>query len=130
MKRGKLLNSQLSYLIARLGHTDTIVLADAGLPIPLGVERIDLAVIRGMPSLRDVLDAVLSEMVVESIVMAEEILLHNGALSATIEQLSGCKATFCSHDAFKERTAKAIAVIRTGEASAYANVILQAGVQF
>ncbi|NLZ54216.1 MAG: D-ribose pyranase, partial [Thermoanaerobacteraceae bacterium] len=57
MKKRELLNSEISYLISKLGHTDTIVISDAGLPVPKGVQRIDLALIPGKPSFLDVLDA-------------------------------------------------------------------------
>ena len=65
MKRGGLLNPELARAVASLGHGDLIVLADAGLPTPRAVERIDLAFAPGKPSLLDVLEAVLAEMEVE-----------------------------------------------------------------
>ncbi|SUB14264.1 D-ribose pyranase [Pantoea agglomerans] len=49
MKKGRLLNAELSHVIARLGHTDTLTIADAGLPIPAGPQRIDLALTPGTP---------------------------------------------------------------------------------
>jgi D-ribose pyranase len=52
MKRYGILNSHISKVLANLGHTDFIVIADAGLPIPDGVKKIDLAVKTGMPSFR------------------------------------------------------------------------------
>ena len=73
MKRSRLLNSELSYEIAKIGHTAHITLCDAGLPIPNGVKRIDLAVEAGLPSFISVLKPILSEMQVEEIVLAEEI---------------------------------------------------------
>lgn len=73
MKKSRLLNSELSYEIAKIGHTAHITLCDAGLPIPQSVKRIDLAVEAGLPGLINVLDPVLSEMQVEEIILAEEI---------------------------------------------------------
>lgn len=73
MKKGKLLHSALSHEIAKLGHTQTLVLGDAGLPIPPETRRIDLAVTQGVPALLSVLDAVLSELAVQKITLAEEI---------------------------------------------------------
>jgi D-ribose pyranase len=73
MKRTRLLNSELSYEIGRIGHTASITLCDAGLPIPTGVKRIDLAIESGYPSFIRTLDAILSEMMVEEIVIASEI---------------------------------------------------------
>jgi len=73
MKRTRLLNSELSYAVSRIGHTASITLCDAGLPIPSGVKRIDLAIERGYPSFIRTLDVLLSEMFVEEIVIASEI---------------------------------------------------------
>lgn len=65
MKKDKILNSELSYVIAKLGHTQTIVIGDCGLPIPEDIKRIDLAVVAKIPSFEEVFDAILSEMCVE-----------------------------------------------------------------
>ncbi|MBV8048759.1 MAG: D-ribose pyranase [Paludibacterium sp.] len=131
MKKSTLLNSALSEVIARMGHGDMLVIGDAGLPIPDGPQRIDLAVCRGTPGMLAVLDAVLSEMQVESAVVASELGDGNPALLATLRQKTG-PATLeaVSHDAFKEVTAKAVAMVRTGECTPYANIILRAGVVF
>ena len=66
MKRTTLLHAELSEVIARLGHGDLLVIGDAGLPIPDGPRRIDLAVSADVPRFQDVLAAVLAEMQVES----------------------------------------------------------------
>lgn len=58
MKKGVCLNSEVSYVIAKLGHFDTLTIGDAGLPVPDGVQRIDLAVRLGLPGFRDVLETV------------------------------------------------------------------------
>ena len=66
MNRGRLINPDLLALIASLGHTETIVIADAGLPIPVGVPRLDLSLVRGTPSFLAVLEAVSTELIIES----------------------------------------------------------------
>src|SRR5690606_189098 len=73
MKKTKLLNQPLSAVIAGMGHKDTLVIGDAGLPIPPYVERIDLAVSAGLPPFMEVLEAVLSELQVEEAIIAEEL---------------------------------------------------------
>lgn len=132
MKRSHLLNAELSHLIATLGHGDLLVLGDAGLPIPTGPglpQRIDLAVSRGTPSLSVVLRAVLSEMAVESTVIASEALQDDLPPAWYREQLALTPATV-SHEDFKRLTRSARAIVRTGECTPYANVILVAGVSF
>ncbi|OIN06563.1 D-ribose pyranase [Oceanisphaera psychrotolerans] len=139
MKKTTLLNSHLSALVASVGHTDEIVLADAGLPIPAGPQRIDLAVSPGLPGLQPMLAALLSELQLEAVVLAEEIKtvspdLHRQLLAQLAEaaaiQGRDIPVTYISHAAFKQQNAEAKAVVRTGECTPYANIILRCGVPF
>lgn len=131
MKKTGVLNHRLSDVIARMGHTDQLVIADAGLPVPPGVERIDLAVRAGLPSFIDVVEAVAAELEVERFAFAEELLDRNTPLVAQIEAIfPGAAAERIAHAELKRRCALAIAVVRTGEQTPYANVILTSGVTF
>lgn len=135
MKKGKLLNSELSYEIAKIGHTSHITLCDAGLPFPKGVKRIDLAIEAGYPSFIKTLDAILSEMMVEEIVLASEIKTINPKVYSEILetfQKNGMnpKIVEVSHTEFKEITRESEAIVRTGECTPYANIILKSGVVF
>lgn len=135
MKRTRLLNSALSQVISELGHTDGLVVCDAGLPIPPEVRRIDLAVERGLPSFLSVLDAVLSEMMVEEIVVASEIHAANeavftGIMDAFRRHGMEPKITEVPHGEFKALSQSARAIVRTGECTPYANVVLRSGVVF
>ncbi|MDB6180187.1 D-ribose pyranase [Paracoccus fistulariae] len=127
MKRGKLLHAELSGLIASMGHGDLIVLGDAGLPVPPGVPCIDLAVTAGVPGLFDVLDAVLSELVVERSAIAGE--ASSGLGSAFRAREIGDLRTV-THDEFKRISREARAIVRTGEFTPYANICLWSGVAF
>lgn len=139
MKKGVLLNANVTSVIAKLGHTDQITLADAGLPISQGPERIDLAITQGLPDFLSVLKVITQEMQVEKAILAEEItainpemetaiLMHLQQLSAT--QGNHIEIAYCSHERFKQLTQDSKAVIRTGECSPFANVILCSGVTF
>lgn len=131
MKKTELLNSEISYVISRLGHTQQIVIGDAGLPVPENVERIDLALVKGVPGFLQTLDAVLSEMEVEGIILAGEIREKSPQMEREIlERFPGVEAEYVEHEVFKEGMKGCQAVIRTGETTAYANVILRAGVTF
>ena len=130
MKKQGILNSALSGMIASLGHTDLLVAADAGLPVPAGVPVIDLAVRCGVPSFEDVLAVVAGEMQVEQIVVASEVLQTGDPLPEVSELFADVAIITCPHEEFKQRTARARAVVRTGECTPYHNVILQAGVVF
>ena len=124
MKKTGLLHTDLSRVVAGLGHGDLLVIGDAGLPVPPGVARIDLAVTLGVPRMLDVLDAVLAEMCVEGAFRA----IEAGAIGTEIDARVACDQV--SHEALKARCASAVAVVRTGEATPYANVGLIAGVVF
>lgn len=131
MKKIGIINSELSKLISELGHTDTIVISDSGLPIPPGVKRIDLALRRGVPGYLQTLETILEEMQVERYTVADEMKKANPELFEQSKQmLDGAEADIVNHEQFKALTRQAKAVIRTGECSAYANVILHAGVTF
>jgi len=131
MKKTALLQSELSYIIATLGHLDTLVIADAGLPIPTGTVRIDLALTQGVPAAIQTLKVVLAEMQVERVILAEEVKSHNPRFLSDVQKLlPGVPVEFVTHAQFKTSTSAARAVVRTGEFAPYANVILVAGVVF
>ena len=131
MKKTTLLQSDLSYIIATLGHMDALVIADDGLPIPAETVRIDLALTKGVPGAIQTLKVVLDEMKVEKIILAEEAKERNPDFVASVQDLlPGVPVEYVPHTDFKVRTASARAVVRTGEFAPYANVILISGVVF
>ena len=129
MKRTALLHAELSHAIATLGHGDMLVISDVGLPIPNGPRRIDLALTPGIPAVADVLRVVLTELQVEKAVIATEAVERAQGLLPGWCQLPVTPQTV-SHDEFKRLTERARVVVRTGECTPYANVILVAGVTF
>ena len=80
MKKSGILNAQLIRCIAELGHKDLFMIGDAGMPIPKGVEIVDLALCGGVPTFRQVMDAVLDEAEIESYTIAKEIVEKNPAV--------------------------------------------------
>lgn len=132
MRRTGLLHAELNRVIAAMGHTDTLVIGDVGLPVPPGVPCIDLAVLPGTPSFVAVFDAIYAELAVERATLAHEIHGFNKALESLADRLraDGVGVDEVSHDDFKRLCARAVAVVRTGETSPYSNIILHAGVTF
>jgi len=131
MKKIGILNSEISKVISELGHTDTIVICDSGLPIPAHVKRIDLALKKGVPSFMDCLETVLLEMQVEQAFIALEMEQVSSKLKKQMEPLlDGVTVQEVSHEELKTLTHQAKAIIRTGEFTPYANIILHAGVIF
>jgi D-ribose pyranase len=131
VKRSGIINRALAGRLAALGHTDQVVVCDAGLPIPDGPRVVDLAFRFGVPSFAEVLEGLLAELVFEGAVAAAE------AEEANPEVLRRLSAAFpgpalelIPHAELKARTAGARLVVRTGEARPYANVLLRCGVPF
>jgi D-ribose pyranase len=129
MKRHGILNAELNFRLSKLGHTDTVVVADCGLPQPAGVPVVDLALIFGVPSFEQVLRALAEEIVVESAVVATQTKDRNPAAESLVESLFGSPETV-SHAELKKLSGSACLFVRTGEASPYANAILRCGVPF
>ncbi len=94
MKKGTVLNSDISSVIYRMGHTDTLVVCDAGLPIPKSTTRIDMALTQGVPSFMQVLGVVTNEMQVEAAIIAKRSnnIIRNSTKRCSLT-LSSCKNT-------------------------------------
>ncbi|MBQ8147960.1 MAG: D-ribose pyranase [Lachnospiraceae bacterium] len=133
MKRNGILNSDISRVLSYMGHTDWIAIGDCGLPIPDEVERIDLALKFGVPTFTETLKAVSEDMKIEKIILAEEIKSQNPQVLEEIEALfagQDIEIEYVTHVMLKENTKACKAVIRTGETTPYANIILQSGCIF
>ncbi len=133
MKRSGVLNSNLSRIIASMGHTDKLVVCDAGLPIPKNSDVVDLALTKNIPSFIDTLRVILEELKVEEAIVTNELVSGNAKFYKAISTLlNGAKIKKVSHEKFKEITRNGgnVTFVRTGEATPYANIILISGVTF
>ena len=131
MKRDRLLNREMISEIAALGHTEYFCIADCGLPAPKGVKVIDISITAGKPAFLEVLDAVREELVIESVILASEMDDKNQQLSKEMDRrFAEIPREKVCHEEFKRLTAQAKCIVRTGENSSYANVILVGGVNF
>ncbi|MBK5201185.1 MAG: D-ribose pyranase [Spirochaetaceae bacterium] len=131
MKTNGILNSDVSRILSYMRHTDSICIGDCGLACPDSVELIDLSVSKNLPSFLQVLDAILADYKAEKFFLATEIKENNSDLLKDIdERLSNIPCTFISHEELKQNLSNCKAVIRTGEMTPYANIILQSGCIF
>lgn len=133
MKKKGILNSELCRVVARLGHTDQLVVCDSGLPIPLSAVCVDLALKKNVPRFLDTLELLADELEIEEAIIAEEMERFNGPVyDGLVRLLPGVKITAVCHEEFKTRTRANgnVSFVRTGEATPYANVILVSGVDF
>ncbi|NHA35415.1 D-ribose pyranase [Staphylococcus schleiferi] len=134
MKKSTMLNSHVSQAIATMGHFDLLTVNDAGMPIPNDERRIDLAVTKGLPSFIDVLAAVLDELKIQKIYLAEEIKTHNAAQLKQIKTLvnQDVEIAFIPHSEMKAYLSHPLnkGNIRTGEITPFSNIILESNVTF
>jgi len=131
IKKNGILNGEINRVIGYMGHTDTLCVADCGLPISGNVEKIDLSVRIGMPSFSEVISEISKNMEVERITLANEIIDANQSVLESIKaSFPKAEIVFVSHEELKAMSSKCKAIIRTGEANPYANAILHSGVIF
>lgn len=130
MKRNGILNAELSGALGTLGHTDLILVVDAGFPIPREAHRIDLAIAENLPDLRTVIDLIANEIVVEGVVRAEDVSRNNPRLDEWLQQRF-IDAEFSSRthsEVLGELAGQAKVIVRTGAFEPWGNIGLYCGV--
>ena len=127
MLRTGIINPALLHLLARIRHTNTLVIADRGFPFWPQIETVDLSLVDGVPTVAQVLAAVRANFVIGKAFAAEEFCAVNppDAVSALRVALGETPLQFEPHVEFKKRVPHAIGLIRTGDATHYANLILE-----
>lgn len=130
MKRNGILNAELSGALATLGHTDLIMVVDAGFPIPATSNRIDLAIAENLPDLRTVLKLINEEIIVEGVVRAELVLSNNPTLDSFLQEtFKGAEFTVRAHqDILTKMAHEAKVIVRTGAFDPWGNIGLYCGV--
>ncbi len=127
MLKTGILNPHLNFLLSRVRHTNTLVIADRGFPFWPQIETVDISVVDDLPTVLQVLAAIRSNFVFGKAWMAKEFLVNNtpGTQAAFAEALTGIPLTHEAHIDFKKRVPQAIGLIRTGDTTQYANMILE-----
>jgi D-ribose pyranase len=122
-----ILNPAINSLLSRVRHTNTIVIADRGFPFWPKIETIDISLVDDIPRVLEVLAAIRANFTVGRIFAAEEFLAANSpATASALEDAAlGIPITFEPHIEFKKRVPHAIGLIRTGDTTQYANLILE-----
>ncbi len=128
MKKMGVFNSEIAGVIAKLGHTDMVAVVDLGFPIPENVKRIDLVIDKNKPTVEDVLKVLAKELCVEKLIVAKE---SSGEFLEMLEEIfQNVEIYRVPHEEFKILSKSCMAIIRTGEAIPYSNVLLVSGVIF
>lgn len=131
MKKSGIINSEISKVLSYMRHTDLICISDLGLPCPNGVKAIDLSLKLGFPSFIEVLSEINKDIKIERIILAEEIKNNNKEIHEKIlNMFKNITIEYISHNSFKQITSDCKAIIRTGETTPYANIILQSACIF
>ena len=130
MNRNKLLNAQLSYAIASMGHGDLMIVCDAGFPIPSTAWRIDLAIVPDVPDLETVLQAIADNFIAERVGYADTMPDYNAPLLAKVKRLfPDAELEPIKHEiVLTEMAAKAKVIVRTGAFDPWGNILLYSGV--
>jgi D-ribose pyranase len=128
VKKHGILHPAINHLLARTGHTDYFAICDRGFPVPDGPERIDLALVDGLPTVLDVLTAIIPEYQIDRVVITSEMEQANPERVAEVRALLGdIPLQVVSHLDFKRLAATGKATIRTGDVVPYANIIVVSG---
>ena len=127
MLKTGILNPEILSLIARIRHTNTLVIADRGFPYWTQLETLDISLVDDIPTVRQVLRALQGNFVIGAAFMAEEFLSQNSELihREYTESLTPVEIQFESHLDFKKRVPCAIGLIRTADTTQYGNIILE-----
>ncbi|MEN9840660.1 MAG: hypothetical protein RL376_460 [Verrucomicrobiota bacterium] len=127
MLRSGILNPAVLSLLARVRHTNTLVIADRGFPAWPGVETVDLSVIDDLPTVAQLVTALRPNFVLGAVFAAEELKTANSPekLARHLAALEGLPLRFESHAELKRRVPGAIGLIRTGDTTQYGNLVLQ-----
>ncbi|WP_262687539.1 D-ribose pyranase [Paenibacillus baimaensis] len=128
MKRGGILNPTLNRILAETGHTDLLTICDRGFPVPMGIERLDLALTDGIPTVLDTVRAIYGEFLIDSVIVTEEMRKASPERYRELtEALPDVAFRIVSHQQFKDICVESRAVIRTGDTIPYANIMIVSG---
>jgi D-ribose pyranase len=124
-----ILNPEILSLLARVRHTNTLVIADRGFPFWPQIKTVDISLVDDVPTVLQVLAAVRKNFNATQAFMAGEFKKHNSAATraAFAKELLGIPVKFEAHAEFKKRVPNVIGLIRTGDTIQYANMILVSG---
>jgi D-ribose pyranase len=127
-KKGGILNPALSHLLASTGHTDYFTICDRGYPVPSGPERIDLALVDGIPTVLDVLRAVAAEWHLDRVVIAVEMTEISPQRVDELRAILGdVPLQVIPHLELKRLSQTGKATVRTGDSVPYANIVVVSG---
>ena len=135
MIKSGILHPQLLRVLGESGHTDLLMLSDAGMPVPMEKERVDLAILNDLPRQLTILKAIVDQLQIEKVYIAEEIQKVSPKYYAKVSgylQRENIPLELIPHESLKAKShaPEVRACIRTGERTSYSTMILQVGVPY
>ncbi|MGA0113691.1 MAG: RbsD/FucU domain-containing protein [Candidatus Nanopelagicales bacterium] len=129
MMRNGIINGQLASLLARFRHVNALAIVDGPFPSYPNVETVDLAVKKGFPTIPQILDLILPELELSSVVMAKEFeaKVEKATVDSYLSHLKGIPIQIIDHEDFKVQVGKTLGIIHTGDPIPYSSVILKSG---
>ena len=129
MLRDGVINGQLASVLARFRHVNTLAIVDGPFPSYPGVEIVDLAVIKGQPTIPEILDAILPLMELTGLYLANEFeeKVDPKTVAEYKSHYAGIPIEHIPHSEFKVKVGQALAIIHTGDTVPYSSVILKSG---
>lgn len=124
-----ILNPQINSLLARVRHTNMLVIADRGFPYWPMIETVDISLIDGIPTVLQVFQAIRESCEIGEIYMAEEFARVNSAAvcKSFAKATANIPVQFKPHLELKKHVPGAIGLIRTGDTIQYANMVIVSG---
>lgn len=128
MRRGGILHPELGHLLSSLGHTDYFTVCDKGFPVPVGPQRIDLALVDDIPTVLDVVRAVNAEWTIDRVIIASEAIEFSNQFFQDLQAaLPGVPVETVSHLELKQLARESRGTVRTADTIPYSNLILVSG---
>ena len=129
MKETGILNREIAAVLAMLGHMDELIVCDAGFPIPLGVKTVDISLAANKPTVLELLEELIKHFSVEKLVLANETQNVSPTRFDAMVKLfpEDISVSTVSHVELKEKSRNVKAIIRTGDFTAYSNILLVSG---
>ncbi len=125
----KLLNTKIVHALANSGHMDEIIICDAGFPIPKEIETIDISLTDYVPTIYETLEVIKEYFSVEKVILTNETFEHNPTYFKEVSSLFGkdVEVEIIPHIEFKKRSRNVKVIIRTGDFTAWGNILLVSG---
>jgi D-ribose pyranase len=126
MRETGIVNRDICDILSTLGHTDEVIVCDAGFAIPLGVRTIDISLAENVPTVPQVLAELRKHFSVEKLVISEETKKVSPTRYKEFVKAfgKGMAVELISQNEIRARARTVKAVIRTGDFTAYSNIVL------